>query len=154
MLVGGERIIGGVFLFIIFSVTPFFLMYSHVRIRGERFVITRAQTLDSVHYLCFRSPSWLLIGCGFVTAQPGGSGGCSIHEAVNAGVPAPIGIQGARGPHVELHGTLLGSVPGLLLATTNILEYIRAEFLFLLLCLCEIECMNPVTEGLQREKSQ
>lgn len=117
-------------------------------------MITRAQTLASVYYLCFRSPSQLLIGCGSATAQSGGSGGCCIHEAVNASVPAPIGIQGARGLRVELHGPLLGSVPGILLATTNILEYIRAGFLFLLLCLCEIECTNPVTEGPKREKSQ
>lgn len=46
--------------------------------------------------------------------------------------------------HVDMHDTLLGDIRRLLLATTNILEYVRAGFL----CLCEIECTNRVTVDL------
>lgn len=53
-----------------------------------------------------------------------------------------------------LRGTLLGGVPGLLLATTTFWNSSEADFLFLVLCFCEIECVNPVTEGPEREKSR
>lgn len=90
----------------------------------------------------------MLIGCGFTTAQPGRSGECSIHEAANTGIPVSLARIGIQGALVEPCDTLLGNMAGLLPATTNILEYIREDFWVLVLCLCEIECMNRVTERL------
>lgn len=59
-----------------------------------------------------------------------------------------------RGRRAELHGTLLGGIPGLLLATATFWNSSEVDFLFLVLCLCEIEFVNPVTEGPEREKSR
>lgn len=126
-------------------------------IRGERFVITRAQMLPGVYYLCFRSPSWVLIGCGFATAQPGGSGGCSIHEAVNAGVPAssrPSEFREQGGRMWNCAAPCWGAFPGSSWPQQTFWNTSEPDFLFLVLCLCEIECVNPVTEGLEREKSR
>lgn len=56
------------------------------------------------------------------------------------------------GGHVDVHGTLLGNITGLLLATTNIPEYIRGGFPVLVWCLRGIESMNPSQTARERKK--
>lgn len=63
-----------------------------------------------------------------------------IHEAVYQKSLALVATLEFRRLHVDMHDTLLGDIRRLLLATTNILEYVGAGFL----CLCEIECTNRV----------
>lgn len=57
------------------------------------------------------------------------------------------------GGHVDVHGTLLGNITGLLLATTNIPEYIRGGFPVFGLVFAWNRVHEPVTNGPGKEKA-
>lgn len=75
---------------------------------------------------------------GFTAAEPGGSG---------------VNVQGWMGGHVDVHGTLLGNITGLLLATTNIPECIRGGFPVFGLVFAWNRVHEPVTNGPGKEKA-